>query len=308
MVLSNSATDINTVGYEDSPFLSDDGRALYFMYTPWTVWPTFYGQSPVVVGPPRLGHHVNADGNPWEDSDIYVAWRQEDGRWGTPENLAFNDPQADCCLMTWDHQEFFYQRTQFPNAARTDLYSVARAGDGTWQRRSLGALVNLPDSAEQNPHVTADGRTLYFTSDRAGGQGGTDLYVSQRQPDGTWGAVAPLPAFINTPANEDQVWVPRDGQTLYFNREPGPRIMASTLTPSGWSAPVMVRFGGQSPDAAEVSGTADGTRLVFAVVRPEVEDIVFVTSLRQANGSWGTPMQLDTIPAPSTPTGLRVRP
>ncbi|MGH9220035.1 MAG: hypothetical protein ACRD1W_12080, partial [Vicinamibacterales bacterium] len=120
--LSQTAAAINTVGYEDSPYLSPDGTHLYFMYTPYTTWPVFYGQSPVLIGPERLGHHINRT-SAWEDTDIYVA-TLDNGVWSTPRNLGFNDDQADCCAMTWDHRLFAYQRTQRPSTALTDLYFV----------------------------------------------------------------------------------------------------------------------------------------------------------------------------------------
>ncbi len=306
--LSRSPRDVNTLGYEDSPFLSADGQALYFMYTPWSVWPTFHGGVPALVGPLRALHHDNPDGNPWEDSDVYASYKQADGTWGVPQNLGFNDQQADCCAMTWNHVEFFYQRTQFPNSALTDLHTVTRQPDGSWRRQSLGSLINEPGASEQNPHVTADGRELYFTSDRSGGAGGTDLYMSSRLADGSWSTPVLLPPSINTSANEDQAWLSPDGATLYFNREPGPRIMAARRTVGGWSAATPVAFGGLYPDAAEVSGTADGTQLAFAIVRPDLEDIVIVTSERQQDGSWGAPAQVDFSIRVMAPGHLRVAP
>ncbi len=286
--LSTSADAINSTGYEDSPFLSPDGKSLYFMYTPWSIWPVFFGLSPVLLGPERLGHHINPDDNPWEDADIYVSTRADNGGWTTPRNLGFNDDQADCCAMTWDGSLFVYQRTQRPESALTDIYLVQMSRNGTWTRMPAGAGVNGAASSESNPHLSADGRSLFFTSDRSGGFGRSDLYVSHRQTDGTWGQAANLGSRFNTAASEDQPWVSRDGNTLYFNREPGPTIMVSTRSGAGgWSVPAVVRFGSVVPQAAEVSVSDDGSTMVFAEVRPDLEDIVFVSSQRQQNGTWG---------------------
>jgi len=281
-LLRRTIEDINTTGYEDSPFLSADGKSLYFMYTPWSIWPVFFGRSPYVSGPERPGHHINPDRNPWEDTDIYVSDKAADGTWSRPRNLGFNDNQADCCAMTWDGKLFAYQRSQRPSSAYTDIYLVELSGT-TWIRTPAGPNVNGLTSSESNAHLSADRTALYYTSNRAGGFGGHDLYVSHRQADGTWGPSANLGSKFNTAANEDQIWVSRDGATIYFNREPGPTIMVSTRSSAGdWSMPTVVRFGGAVPPAGEVSVTDDGSTIAFAEVRPEVEDIVFVYARRLA--------------------------
>jgi Tol biopolymer transport system component len=283
--LSRAASAINTIGYEDSPFLSADGTHIYFMYTPYTMWPVFFGKSPVLVGPERYGHHINTR-NPWEDSDIYVT-RLEDGAWSTPQNLGLNDDQADCCVMTWDHRRFVYQRTQRPNGALTDVYFMQLLDDGRWVRSSAGKLVNLASTSESNPHISADGRMLYFSSDRPGGFGKMDLYVSSRRnSDGTWQMPQNLGAAFNTRENEDQIWVSRDGRTIFFNREPGPHILQSTWSKGSWSVPEPVLFGGRTVIGAEASLDDDQQRMMFAEVRPDLEDIVFVFSDRQPDGSW----------------------
>lgn len=283
--IDNTAAAVNTRGWEDSPFLTADGSRLYFMYTPWQVWPQFFGRPPYVAGPERMGHHVNADRNPWEDSDVYVSERGSDGKFAIPVNVGFNDAQADCCVMTWSPNQFVYQRTQWANSALTDIYFVRRVGQ-KWVRESAGAAVNGARSSESNPHVTADGQFLFFTSDRAGGYGKHDLYVSARNSDGTWGEPHNLGAAINTAESEDQIWVSRDQATIYFNREPGPHVLMARRSGTGWGPPEPVLFGGQRVDGAEVSITDDGETLVFATVRPELEDIVLVEARRLTDGTW----------------------
>lgn len=285
-ILSATADAINTTGYEDSPFLAPDGRSVYFMYTPWSVWPVlFYAAAPVLAGPERPMHHINR--NPWEDSDIYVSRLQADGTWSVPENMAFNDGQADCCAMTWDGVLFAYQRTQEPDSALTDIHFMSRRADGRWVRQSAGPLVNLPGSSESNPHLTPDGRTLFFTSDRPGGLGKADLYGSSRRADGSWGPPVNLGPLFNTAENDDQIWLSYDARTMYFNRDPGPRVFTSTQINGRWTTPTEVLFGGVPVDGAEASLTYDQSRIVFAQVRPDLEDIVLVTARRQPDGTWG---------------------
>lgn len=77
---------------------------------------------------------------------------------------------------------------------------------------------NINSSAEEIAAcVNNDGTILYFASDRSGGLGGTDIYVSIKLPNGTWGPAQNLGPEINTPFNEDFPNISPDGKTLFFS-------------------------------------------------------------------------------------------
>lgn len=299
-----SAEAVNTIGYEDSPFLSPDGQRLYFMYAPWSTWPVLFGGEPRRQGPDRPGHHTNPDNNAFEDSDLYVSVRNADGTWGTPSNLAINDDRADCCAMTWDGRVFYYQRTQWASSALTDIYTAAQGPDGRWTRTPAGPGVNSAGYAESNPHLSADGTQLFFTSNRPGGYGGNDLYVSSKGADGAWEPAVSLGARINTADDEDQAWIGRDGATLYFNRYPGAHVLRSVRSGGTWSVPEAVLFDGQAQLAGEVSITDDGTLMSVASVRPDLEDIVLSLARRMPDGRWGPLTAVST--RPSAPRNLSI--
>lgn len=65
--------------------------------------------------------------------------------------------------------------------------------------------------------LSPDGKTLYFSSDRAGGYGGRDIYKATLLPDSTWGNVANLGDSINTPLDDDSPFIHPDGITLFFS-------------------------------------------------------------------------------------------
>lgn len=71
---------------------------------------------------------------------------------------------------------------------------------------------------DRQPFVTPDGRTLFFISDRPGGQGGNDIWFSRRVGTG-WSEPMNLGETINTPFNEASPYVNRAGNTLYFASE-----------------------------------------------------------------------------------------
>lgn len=77
---------------------------------------------------------------------------------------------------------------------------------------------NINSSAQEiSASISPDGNTLYFTSTRSGGYGGSDIYVSHKLPNGTWALPQNLGPEINTDADEDFPNISPDGQTLYFS-------------------------------------------------------------------------------------------
>ncbi len=77
---------------------------------------------------------------------------------------------------------------------------------------------------ETHASVSADGNTLYFTSDRKGGYGGMDIYWSRLSPDGEWNDAVNLGPVINTIYNEETPFLTRNDTKLYFSSE-GHRTM-----------------------------------------------------------------------------------
>jgi hypothetical protein len=110
-----------------------------------------------------------------------------------------------------------------------DIYSARRSGDGFAPRQALGPGVNTTPSAgdpylqaawEFNPEISADGKSLIFTSLRPGGFGLGDLYTSHRVT-GEWSGARNLGPLINTAADEYHPTLSRNGQDLYFVRRAG---------------------------------------------------------------------------------------
>ncbi|HLP28325.1 MAG TPA: OmpA family protein [Candidatus Didemnitutus sp.] len=99
---------------------------------------------------------------------------------------------------------------------RTDLYS-ARKVNGKWiEVTNLGSSINS-DFYDAHPSITSDGRTLYFVSDRPGGNGETDIYVAT-WGGSSWSAAKPL-AGINTAKSEMSPVIASDGKTIYFSSD-----------------------------------------------------------------------------------------
>lgn len=91
--------------------------------------------------------------------------------------------------------------------------------------------------------LSKDGQTLYFTSESENGIGGLDIYISRKNPDGSWSAPENLGSPINTEYDEDAPFLSDDEKTLYFasNGHPGFGnfdIYKSEWNGTRWSEPV----------------------------------------------------------------------
>jgi len=122
-----------------------------------------------------------------------------------------------------------------------------RVGD-TWGRPfNLFGPINTR-AWESQPSIAPDGRTLYFASNRPGGYGGQDIWMSVLQDDGMWSEPINLGDSINTGGNEGSPFIHYDNQTLYFVSDGHPGlggmdIFYSRRKPDGtWGRPVNLGY------------------------------------------------------------------
>ena len=118
------------------------------------------------------------------------------------------------------------QRVTAPNRALSAAREIddvgADVGDevrwSAWSTpQNLGSAINS-SSIEQHPAISKDGLSLYFSSDRPGGLGGLDIYVSQRQSlDAPWGTPVNLGPNINSGRNDTAPTFSSDGHRMYFH-------------------------------------------------------------------------------------------
>src|SRR5262249_54257568 len=82
------------------------------------------------------------------------------------------------------------------SGTNADIFFCTRTVNG-WTDPQPLAAVNT-DADEMGPEITRDGQRLYFSSNRAGGSGGYDLWMSDRGADGTWQAPVNLGPSVNS--------------------------------------------------------------------------------------------------------------
>jgi len=162
------------------------------------------------------GGKINDDGQYFED--IYLSTRMNDGSWSKPEQLGkpINTRDHDACIgLSADGTLLFV----YKDTGGGDIYVSEITGSNVkeWSKpEKLEGAVNT-DYWEGSASLSHDGETLYFSSDQEGGYGGSDLYLSKKLPDGSWGSAVNLGATINTPYDEDAPQIHSDGITLFFS-------------------------------------------------------------------------------------------
>ncbi len=189
-----------------------------------------------------------------------------------------------------------------------DLWVTTRASTSEpWgEPVKLGQTINTPDT-EWHPSITADGLELYFDSDRPGGEGSQDLWVSKRESTADeWGAPVNLGATINTPEFEEASSISPDGLVLVWDSDrPGgfgnSDIWISTRSTrdDSWGPPVNP---GPNINTQELEATAalsgDGRVLFFtAWPWPEGYGDFDIWMARKSNDGtdWNTPVNLGPI-------------
>jgi len=99
-----------------------------------------------------------------------------------------------------------------------DLFISYNTPAGWSEPVNMGYSINT-EFWESGPSLSPDKNTLYFSSNRPGGYGGRDLYVSHRNANGTWTQAENMGPAINTKGNELAPFIHADNQTLYFTSD-----------------------------------------------------------------------------------------
>jgi outer membrane protein OmpA-like peptidoglycan-associated protein len=130
---------------------------------------------------------------------------------------------------------------------RCDLYASEKEGDSWSVPYNLGSPVNTK-YRETQPSLSADGRTLYFSSDRPEGKGEHDIWFSEMLDNGGWSEPKNLGDTINSGGTEMSPFIHQDNQSLYFSSDGltglgGYDLFVSRRDSSGrWQTPVNLGF------------------------------------------------------------------
>lgn len=198
-------------------------------------------KNPVSFNPENLGPNVNSDADEYlpalsadgstliftrssnqegsRNEDFYLSYHDTD-KWtfaesiGEPINTAQNEGAQ--CITADGKTLYFTACSRSDSYGRCDLYT-SEFVDGYWsQPVNLGSNVNT-ENWESQPAISSDGRQLFFVSNRPGGIGKKDIWVTYKNNKGNWTKAKNLGKDINTSKDDVSPFLHWDNQTLYFS-------------------------------------------------------------------------------------------
>jgi outer membrane protein OmpA-like peptidoglycan-associated protein len=277
--VKNLGSVINTEYAEFAPLIKSDGS--YMLYTarkPINLKDTLKKPNRKIKGEVLAGYDYDYF------EDIYRTDLQNDNSWSTPYRFDYSTERktihdASVSLSSDGLTIFNYRSVN-----KGDLYYSTIINE-EWQAEKPLAGIN---SKYRESHVSMayDNTTTYFVSDRPGGYGGKDIWKASKLANEEWGNIENLGAAINTPYEEDAVFIHPDGKTLYFssqghNTMGGYDIFESQLNNGEWTAPINLGYPVNSPDDdIFFILTADGKHAYLSSVKETgygMQDIYVIT-------------------------------
>jgi outer membrane protein OmpA-like peptidoglycan-associated protein/tetratricopeptide (TPR) repeat protein len=235
--IDNIGGDVNSQFSDYGPVISADESILLFT-----------SRRPNTIG----GKVDPQDNNYFED--IYITTKTADGKWSKAENMGepvnSSDHDANSGLSA-DGTKFLV----YIGKNNGDLYESTLIGDKWSKPEALNKNINTDKYHESSACYSPDGNALYFVTDKPGGFGDRDIYVSNKDAKGKWGEAVNLGPVINTKYGEEAVYIHPDGKTLYFSSQGhksmgGFDIFKSVYNDSlkVWSTPENIGYPVNTPD------------------------------------------------------------
>lgn len=196
----NLGSTVNSAYPEFNPFIPEDESFIVF----------------TSKRPDCLGLQLDYDG--FKTPDIFRA-REYKGQFREARNIgsAVNTEwHEEVVGISADGQELLVYIDNFDGY--DDIYVSPRKGRFFDDYLDLGRNINS-DEIETTAGLSTDGNLIFFSRETGKGKTGTDLYMSRRLPNRTWGIPEKLPEIINTPFNESFPHLMADGKTFYFSSE-----------------------------------------------------------------------------------------
>ena len=180
-----------------------------------------------------------------DDEDLVIARKDPKGRWFSPVSISKNINskfnEGTCTISADGRKLIFTSCTGRRGYGSCDLFESIKIGNDWSEPVNLGPNVNSYDW-ESQPSLSADGRTLYFVSDRRGGYGRRDIWYATLNDNGQWTKALNLGTPVNTQYEEYSPFIHVNGRTLYFASNGlvgfgGFDLFFSEKLENGWSLP-----------------------------------------------------------------------
>ena len=252
-------------------------------------------KSPVTFNPVNLGINVNSNADEYlpalsadgstliftrsenvkgvRNEDFYISYNDTD-QWqfannlGEPINTLKNEGAQ--CITADGKTLYFTACSRDDSYGRCDIYQSDFVNEKWTNPVNLGPNINT-ESWESQPAISSDGRQLFFVSNRPGGRGGKDIWVSYKNANGVWMEAKNIGDKINTSKDDISPFLHWDNQTLYFASKGfigmgGFDVFVSRLNESGdWGEATNIGYPINSPsDDNSLIVAKDGRTAYFA--------------------------------------------
>lgn len=277
MKVENLGAEINSPFADYSPFVNADETVLIF---------TSKREG-------STGGLKTDDGNYMED--IYISNKDQNGKWSQAQNISTNintNAHDASCGLSIDGQELFIFKD---DKDKGNIYSSKLSGNSWSVPQSLGVFVNTK-YYEKGASMSANGNFLFFSSDRPGGYGGFDIFISKKLPNGQWGEAFNLGPNVNTEYDEIGPFFHPDASTLYFasqghNTMGGFDLFYSTINIEEATSTIPINIGypiNTTGDDVFITITPDGKRAYYSSYNKDgfgYTDIYLITLKEPINKS-----------------------
>jgi OOP family OmpA-OmpF porin len=207
------------------------------------------------------------------DEDLVVSQKDKLGRWTSPQSISKNINsiynEGTCTISADGRKIIFTSCIGREGFGSCDLFQSFKIGDDWTVPENLGPNINSSEW-ESQPSLSADGRTLYFVSDRRGGLGRRDIWVATQNSDGSWSRAKNVGKPVNTVYDELSPFIHVNNRTLFFASNGltgfgGYDLYSSERDSLKWSEPVNVGAPiNNHEDQFSLFITADGKKGYYA--------------------------------------------
>lgn len=180
-----------------------------------------------------------------DDENIVISNKDENGNWQQPISISPNinsQFNEGTCAISADGRTLIFTNCEGRQSVGScDLYISFRNGDEWSVPLNLGRNINSR-AWDSQPALSADGRKLFFVSNRAGGYGKRDIWMSQKDEENNWQKAVNLGDVINSTEDEVSPFIHVNGTSLFFASQGFPGfggfdLYKSERMDNGWSQP-----------------------------------------------------------------------
>ncbi|SFC40014.1 WD40-like Beta Propeller Repeat [Flexibacter flexilis DSM 6793] len=204
------------------------------------------------------------------DEDLYVATlKNNEWQRSTPiPNINTDQNEGTACISGDGRSLVFSSCGTADSKGGCDIYISYKIGNQWTKPQNIEAINS--EYWDSQPSLSADGKTIYFSSNRAGGIGKHDIWGSHQNEQGQWQTPVNLGDKINTPADELAPFIHANGQTLFFSSSGYAGMGKLDLYLSNningqWQTPENLGYPlNTAKDETAISITADGKTAFFS--------------------------------------------